>query len=295
MTPQKADAQRSAMLRIGNGVVIWWSPIDGRENVGDYLTFYFLNRLFSGVRLEADVYRLVGSVIAPGVIASDVETVARKSDAQIAFWACGCREDRELPKALLQHAHFFGVRGPLTRDLLRLPADTPLGDPALLLPLVHAPRPSASIKGKTIFIPHIRDMLGETPARLLALSQADMLVSPIVDSSLAAVEQFIDEVCSADFVIAGSLHAAIIACAYGVPFSFFDTGYVDQPFKWRDFAASVDIGTHFPRSRRDAELVYQNFIEGRVKRPPLAPLLGCAPMLPQPALVARAAAHAWTA
>ena len=281
------------MLRIGNGTLVWWSPIDGKENVGDYLAFYFLNRLFSGLRLEADVYRLVGSVIAPGVIASDVDRSARQDSTRIAFWACGCREDRPLPKNLLQHAHVFGVRGPLTRAVLGLPLDTPLGDPALLLPLLHAPRPSALSKGKTIFIPHIRDMLDETPARLLELSQADILVSPIIDSSLAAVEEFIDTVCSAAFVIAGSLHGAIIACAYGVPYSFFDTGHVDQPFKWRDFAHSIDIGTHFPRSRRDAELVYQNFIEGRVTRPPLAPLLGCAPLLPRPEIIARAAAHSW--
>lgn len=290
----KADAQRSAMLRLGNATAIWWSPIEGKENIGDYLTLYFINRLFEGVRVKADVYRLVGSVIAPHVIASDVETVAKKSDASISFWGCGCRDDRKLPDALLRHVSFHGVRGPLTRDVLQLPSETPLGDPALLLPLLYAPRRVPRTANRTIFAPHIRDVLFDAEDSLLRRAQADVLVSPVIDSSLDAVERFIDEVCSASFVMAGSLHAAIIACAYGIPFSFFDTGYVDQPFKWRDFSASVGVGTYFPTTRDDAERVHRQFLAGRISRPPLAPLLRAAPMVPRADIVAKAEAHVWT-
>jgi hypothetical protein len=292
MTKMQADLQRSAMLRVGRGTAVWWSPIDGKENVGDYLSFYFLNRLFEGIQTEADVYRLIGSVIAPGMITSDVETVARKADARILFWGCGCRDDSGLPPALRAHAAFHGVRGPLTRDVLRLSPDTPLGDPALVLPLLHSPRLSERTRNKTIFVPHIRDMLDQPHDRLLQGAGADLLVSPIIDSNLDAVERFIDDICSASFVMAGSLHGAIIACAYGIPFSFFDTGYVDQPFKWRDFSASIDVGAHFPRTRRDSEIVYEHFLEGRMRRPPLAPLLKAAPMVVRGDVMARAEAQA---
>jgi hypothetical protein len=293
--PTKANALRSASLRVGRGHAVWWSPIPGKENVGDYLTFYFISKLFEAVRAEADVYRLIGSVISANVITTDIGTVARKSDARIAFWGCGCRDDSEIPQPLRQHAEFLSVRGPLTRDVLRLPEQIALGDPAFVLPLVYSPRPSLRSENRTIFIPHIRDVLHEAEGALLRVSEADLLVSPVIDSAIDAVERFIDDVCSAKFVMAGSLHGAIIACAYGIPFSFFDTGYVDQPFKWRDFSASIGTGTYFPRTRRDAEDVYQRLLAGRMRRPPLAPLLRAAPMVPRAAIMARADAHAWPA
>lgn len=294
IAPYKADPQRSGMLRLGGSAVTWWSPIEGKENIGDYLTFYFINKLFEGIRVEADVYRLIGSVIAPHVIARDVAAAAKVRDARIAFWGCGCREDRRLPDELLRHASFMAVRGPLSRDVLNLPGETPLGDPALLLPLLYSPRPSALSANRTIFVPHIRDILDHTEERLLGLSQADAIVSPVIDSRLDAVERFIDDVCSARFIIAGSLHAAIIACAYGIPFAFFDTGYVDQPFKWRDFSASIGVGTYFPTNRSDAERVHAHFLEGRIRRPPLGPLLRAAPMRPRAGIMAKAEAHHWS-
>lgn len=293
MTPPNADLGRSAILQLGKTAVVWWSPLDGRENVGDFLSFYFINRLFKAARIPADVYRLVGSVITATRIRKDVELIARRKNARVAFWGCGCRDDEALPSDILAHASFHGVRGPLTRRVLGLPPDTPLGDPGLLLPLLYTPAASERAHNRTIFVPHILDVLNKPEETLLQGSGADLLVSPIVENTLVAVERFIDDICSANFVLAGSLHAAIIACAYGVPFSYFDTGYIDQPFKWRDFSASIDTGTHFPRTRGDAEAVYHQFLKGRIRRPPLAPLLQAAPLEPRDDVLARARTHAW--
>jgi len=293
MAPPGTDLGRSAILQFGKVAIVWWSPLSGKENVGDFLSFYFVNRLFTSTRVAADVYRLVGSVITATRIRKDVESIARKSGARIAFWGCGCREDKALPPDVSAHASFHGVRGPLTRRVLGLPPDTPLGDPGLLLPLLHVPRGSERTRNKTIFVPHILDVLNKPQDTLLQCAEADLLVSPVVDNTLEAVERFIDDICSADFVIAGSLHAAIIACAYGVPFSYFDTGHIDQPFKWRDFSASIGTGTYFPRNRHDAEAVYRHFLKGRINRPPLAPLLMAAPLRPRDEIVELARMHAW--
>ncbi len=293
MMPPNADLSRSAILQLGRTAVVWWSPLQGQENVGDFLSFYFVNRLFRAARIQADVYRLVGSVITATRIRKDVEHIARRNDARVAFWGCGCRDDEALPSDILAHASFHGVRGPLTRRVLGLPPDTPLGDPGLLLPLLYTPAVSERSRNRTIFVPHILDVLNKPQETLLQGSGADSLVSPIVENTPAAVERFIDDICSANFVLAGSLHAAIIACAYGVPFSFFDSGYIDQPFKWRDFSASIDTGTHFPRTRGDAEAVHDRFLKGRIRRPPLAPLLQAAPLEPRDDILARALTHAW--
>ena len=38
---------------------------------------------------------------------------------------------------------------------------------------------------------------------------------------------------AAEFVLAGALHAAVVACAYDVPFAYYDSGDIDLPFKCR--------------------------------------------------------------
>ncbi|GJD56738.1 hypothetical protein [Methylobacterium dankookense] len=78
-------------------------------------------------------------------------------------------------------------------------------------------------------------------------------------------------------MLAGSLHAAIVACAYDVPFGYLDTGFVDIPFKWRDFSALVGIGTSFCDCVADARAIYEQVNRPRLRKPPLLPMLAVAP------------------
>jgi hypothetical protein len=47
------------------------------------------------------------------------------------------------------------------------------------------------------------------------------------------------------FVLTGSLHGAILAQAYGVPWAAYDDGYVDVPEKWYDWADYLRIRIAF--------------------------------------------------
>jgi hypothetical protein len=38
------------------------------------------------------------------------------------------------------------------------------------------------------------------------------------------LSRLIDKIASASLVLAGSLHSAVVACAYGVPFAFYNSG-----------------------------------------------------------------------
>ena len=53
----------------------------------------------------------------------------------------------------LTHKPCHAVRGPLTINALRLPSDTPMGDPALLLPFVATSEMAKH--GNTLVIPHL--------------------------------------------------------------------------------------------------------------------------------------------
>jgi len=201
---------------------------------------------------------------------------------------CGQRDEKIIDRRLRTRCHFHGVRGPLTRNRLELPADTVIGDPALLLPLLHEPQLLPNLAGRTICVPHFHDRASDE--RILEQSGADLLLRPTLPPSLDALLKMIDMICSADFVLAGALHAAIIACAYHKPFAYFIENYVDLPFKWLDFSASVNIPTLFARNIPEAKRAWSTLLAPTLHRPPLAPILSTFPGPLQPGLLEQAAA-----
>lgn len=182
-----------------------------------------------------------------------------------------------------------------------------MGDPALLVPLIHQPRSVAAFRGKSLCVPHFlqtidpEHFLGITkadmaltgevrpdqeildphriqviaPDRLLAMSGADIALTVGIRSDQEILD-LIDAVVSSDFVLTGALHVAIIACAYGRPFAFRDTGFVDIPFKWRDFAASVGIACEFVSDLEKGRAYYDR-VKADIRLPKLAPVLACCP------------------
>lgn len=259
-----------------------------RQNFGDYLPELFCQTLLTYPKVDADAFRLVGSVIEERWIRQDLRRANGHVRGLIAYWGCGARQATPIAPATLAHCLFFGVRGALTRDLLRLPADTVLGDPGLLAPLFHPPRPHPLTTGKAICMPHIHDR--RAPNDLLAFSGAEVLVHPEIDASAAALREILDKIASASFVLTASLHGAIIACAYGRPFAFWDNGHVDLPFKWEDFATSVGVPSIFVQDLGEAQQLYAARIRPLLGLPSRAALLDTAPFVARPAALLRALA-----
>lgn len=267
--------------------VLYWKPSANRRNFGDYISELFLERMLVAPRIRASRYRLIGSIIDNENIARDLGEI--KDGGSIAYWGCGARENLKIRPDLLERCEFFGVRGPLTRDLLGLPSDTVLGDPGLLMPLIRPAAPAKLRHGKTVCIPHIFEP--KSDEELAAITGAELVVRADIPSTLKALAQLVDQITGAEFVLAGAMHAAIIAHAYGVPFAFFDTGHLDIPFKWRDFAASIGIPTVFVDNLQDGRTAYEDLISSKAKRLPLLPLLAACPYFVQPSMLLKAAAH----
>jgi hypothetical protein len=261
---------------------------DGLQNFGDYLTELFLEELFGAPCWPADVYYLVGSVIREQRIRRALaEFQTGPSLARLAFWGCGARDADGLAADVMPHLTFLGVRGPLTRDALGLPPETVLGDPGLLLPLL-VPRPN-TVTTPSLCITHFHE-----PRESLDIQRqtgVDTVTPAALPRSLPALKALIRQIAGAGFVLSGSLHGAIAACAYGVPFAFFDSGYIDVPFKWRDFAASVGIPTVFARSLAEGRAMHADLIAPAYRPVLLTPLLHVAPFHVRPDIMLRAMAH----
>jgi hypothetical protein len=264
----------------------YWRKGDYVQNFGDYCTELFLAELFLADPPGDETVLLVGSVIADWYI---TQCERLRPGKALRFWCCGLREAVAPTPEVVAKCHFPAVRGPLSRDLLGLRKSAPIGDSGLLLPLLHQARTLPRYRGRGLCVPHIADPASDT--QLLVATGAECVLRPGIAKSLAALRDTIDAIASAEFVLAGALHAAICAAAYRVPFAFLDSGHVDLPFKWRDFAASVGIEAIFARNLAEGRALWQEATAPALRLPPLSPLLAVAPLPVRPALLARARAH----
>ena len=276
-------------MQIQGKRVVYWLEGEAQQNFGDFLTEYLADSLVQRMLGSADAYRFIGSAICDSIVRDDLAAANAWANGKVAFWGCGARDDRALAPESLARAEFYGVRGPLTRQLLGLPSEVTLGDPAFLLPLFHARKTSPRTAGKRICVPHFLDR--KTDEAILAESGADLVVRPSVDNSRDALKAILDDIASADFVLAGSLHAAIVACAYDRPFAYYDAGHVDIPFKWRDFAASIGVSPLYVGNVADGESIYAQFLKSRIVKPALFPLLAGAPFVAKLPMLLAAARH----
>lgn len=244
-------------------------------NFGDYLSRILLDKVLAYPVIEADVYHFVGSVIREDILRHSLLSVGiGDGSGRVALWGCGMRQSADVSPWLLDHCIFRGVRGPLSRDALRLPSDTVLGDPGLLLPLF-APREGFEIHGRSLCLLHHSDPIEAATAR--KRTGADLVRRATIPATPEGFQDLLACIAGARFVLAGALHGAIAAFAYGVPFAYLNIGYVDCPFKWRDFAASIGIPSVFAATMARAEQIYAELIEPHMVALPLDPILRAAP------------------
>lgn len=192
---------------------------------------------------------LIGSVICNQVM-DDILSLGQ----QPVFHNCGWRGEK-LDKKLVGKSIFTGCRGPATRrELLRAGKSVIMtADPARYVSLaIDAGKP----RGVTVFMPHILD-----PHRDAYTAESvgvDEIISPVVHThtDIVRVSRAIG---SADFVLAGAMHAAIVAHSYGVPFAPFrswTSAYVDCAAKWEDWFEWLGL-------ERDVVTASENFAPHR--------------------------------
>jgi hypothetical protein len=126
-----------------------------------------------------------------------------------------------------------GVRGPLTARALNFDARFAMTDPAILLATL--PEFQGLDRGGVIFVPHwksVRYGNWQEICKTLGIE----FIDPCGDSKI-----IVKRIASAEKVIAESMHAAIIADAFRVPWIPVALSREVSPFKWVDWASSVNV------------------------------------------------------
>lgn len=199
-----------------------WTPHGGGVNVGDWLTVPIVRALgrepappvtggaclFAvGTTLHPDHYRASGA-------------------GRVVVWGAGSGDGD--PRADLLDVR--AVRGPRTAAALGLPAGVPLGDPALLLPRLVPTLPPAD-SCHVLYVRHCG-----TPADVRP-DWADAHTS--MRAPEAGALGVVAAIAAAGFVVTESLHGAIVAHAYGVPWA----PAPGRPLgaKWADWLAYLGL------------------------------------------------------
>ena len=254
-------------------------------NIGDLLVPYLLEALgYACAPRTVDDSQVINPgrcllVVGSLLTRRDLERIAYPLDV----WGCGWKGAEQSPSER-EDVRFFAVRGPQTASGLRLPSRVALGDPALLLPYLI---PLDVIPhGRTVVVPHFSRLSAMRASRRLALTGCDEVISPMVlrpsrprfqgYSSLKSSARLlfrrvhfgiqtrdlwdaVHRIAGAGFVLTGSLHGAILAQAFGVPWAAYNDGYVDAPPKWTDWAAYLNIDLELVRTLKDGRRWWAQF------------------------------------
>jgi hypothetical protein len=279
----------------------YWGESRPVVNLGDALVPLLLDAL--GLR-PVECLASDDDVINPGRCLLVIGSLLTREDvARIGYpldvWGCGWKGADSAPDPG-PSLRLFAVRGPDTAAGLHLPADTPLGDPALLTPqLLPVPRQP---HGRSIVMPHFSRLTLMTAAERRLATSCDDAISPLVRMPRNAARSLLTSpralmrrarrwrrgfapfgvygalarVAGARFVLTGSLHGAILAQAFGVPWACYYDGYLDAPAKWQDWGAYLGVDIEAVATLADGERWWHRTgHRGRVRD--LAPLLRAFP------------------
>lgn len=190
-----------------------WRPGGSADwrNFGDALTSVILGRLgYNVVEPRAGEPALFGC----GSILSTDHYPHVSHCSRIVVWGAGVgwQADCPIPR------EYLAVRGPISGDVLGLGPNVLLGDTALLLPHVLGPLPPVG-RAQWLHVAHCSQDGAATRVR----SDDEIL-------------RLVAKIASARHVYTDALHAAVVAHAYGVPYTYLSAAGMPRPEpKWRDF------------------------------------------------------------
>jgi pyruvyltransferase len=257
--PMAAFRPAGDLITVDGAVpVTWWRA---RPNLGDELAPFIVGRM-TGMPVCHVKNR------PPGLL-NDLKALVRRrrrfcyvTVGSIVSWAW----DRSIvwgtgsfgsERSVSTRAAYRAVRGPLTRSLLRsLGVDCPpvYGDPGLLLPMLVA-RPGSTTHRFGLALQH-----GQS-ARLRTVVDND---TALIDMGTRDVEGTLARLLACEAIISDSLHALVIADAYGIPSAWLSPSSRNgETFKYYDHFLAVD------KVRRPQEL---DFDTGRLSSAQLAAL-----------------------
>ena len=206
-------------------------------NFGDRLARIITERLFGHSVIE--VFNAIPSDFSnTRVLAGLGSFLGYYLDWPLEVWGTGF-EPGYLPRETLRtlarppNWRIHAVRGHVTRVAFGLHDDIPVGDPGYLVPNFYTPH--ATYPAKVRYFTHC--------------DHSDEKINVDADEVISTTEDvfsIIDRIVSSEFVFTESLHVAIVAHAYNIPWAWALRKHYRGMTKWYDWFSSIDVnGTCF--------------------------------------------------
>ena len=228
-----------------------------KENFGDYIDQFIFDQI--GMVFPAESMLGCGSLLESNHLG--------KFPKDAIVWGSGS-DGSPLKKEQLQHLNIYSVRGPLTRQKINIDCD--LGDPGFLIPCFIKPRFK---KDRITYIPHWANY--DKYKRNQMTIGENLLVNPF-----GIFEQIIDDINSSSFVMTNSLHGAIVAQAYNIPWAPVKTKQETMPniFKWHDLFLylGLDFKPYFVSNYKEAQDWWKQHGD-KIKKPEIGQIIGSFP------------------
>lgn len=198
-----------------------------RLNFGDDMNLWFWDRILPGWDTWCDESTWLFGI---GTILNN-KALSRPGRCVVVGSGTGYGIIR--PASAYPSVDFRFVRGALTAAKLGLPSEAATSDPAILTPDVLETGPH---HGNVVFVPHhATAAIGVPWAQWCAAMDVEFL-SPSGES-----REVMRRIAGARLVIAESMHAAIIADAYRVPWVAVQLAGGFNEFKWQDWLGGLDM------------------------------------------------------
>lgn len=196
------------------------------NNFGDLLGPIIASRVLgrSAVRVETSAVRSERVLLSVGSILH----FARNDDV---VWGSGRNGRNPVSQYSFERLDVRAVRGPLTQEFLErqfgISVPAVYGDPALLTPVLFPEIRSEDCAG-VVIVPNFSD-LRAVKSEVRRAHLPVQVLSPTGDPF-----RIVRQIANASFVAGSSLHAIVIADAYGVPARLVRS-QTEDPFKYSDY------------------------------------------------------------
>jgi hypothetical protein len=230
---------RDLVLFDGKVPLTWWTY---RPNIGDLLSPYLVQKMTGLDVTLVDNYPNVPGLrhmaarrLRPRNRFSylAIGSIINRAHDRSVVWGSGAFGP-EVRTELNRHAAYRAVRGPLTRNLLRvagISCPEVYGDPALLMPLVFRPDVPKRYRYGLV--------LRHSEREWLASRTSDDIT--LIDMRSDDVDGALIQMLSCERLIAASLHGLVLADAYEIPSAWLgSTTPKGLEFKYFDYFLSVD-------------------------------------------------------
>lgn len=202
----------------------YWKNLPSIKNFGDQLSPFIWDKELEGCfnNNENELFLGIGTLL------DNTVPVAEK------YYVMGSGAGYHQKAKIDNRWKFYAVRGPLTADLYGLPEDVAITDPAVLTVKWHKPLKQETHNAK-YFMPHwsTSGLSWKTICEKCGLELLDPKEN---------VSTILNKIADAKLVVSESLHGAIIADTFRVPWIPVKSRFSDfSEFKWTDWQKSMNV------------------------------------------------------